>query len=72
MAIILLSVIGDGDERDAVIFWLEAAEKVTPSVPQVGPLTSVPLYVPSPPSEYAVEPVPAFCELRRGQQTMLL
>ena len=46
------------------------ASKTMPSASQVGPLVKAPLKVPSPPSEYAVVPVPAFWLLRRGQQTM--
>ena len=56
--------------NDVVIFEVE--DNSNPSEPQVGPFTSVPLYVPRPPSEYAVEPVPAFCVDRSGQHTMLL
>ena len=61
-----------GTESPVVI--IPAAELVIPFAPHVGnaPLeTSVPSKVPSPPSDRAVVPLPAFCELRSDQQTIL-
>jgi DNA-directed RNA polymerase III subunit RPC1 len=41
-----------------------------PSESHVGPLTRVPLSVASPPNEYSVVPVPAFCADFMGQKTI--
>lgn len=50
----------------------EPEVNVIPSTPQLGLFTRVPLKVPNPPKLYTVVPVPAFCDERRGQQTILL
>ena len=62
------------NERDVVILLL-VVDAISPFESQVnafGDDDSVPLKVPSPPRLYAVVPVPAFCDERRGQQTILL
>jgi hypothetical protein len=54
----------------SVVILLLLPSNAIPSVPHVGPLVSVPSNVPSPPSEYAVVPVPAFCSERNGHRSV--